>query len=72
MSVIAISTDKNTVTVGATIHRFHPDIIDCGQCSLFRECCALQNTVENEFPFPCVQENRPDGQYGNFQLLDPA
>lgn len=69
MANIQISTDKNTVTCDGTDHNFHSgDGSTCGTCTLFKQCCALQESVANEFPFPCVSDNRPDKQYGNFRL----
>jgi len=69
MQNITISPDKNTITVVDTTHKFHPgEKHTCKTCSLFRECCQLQETVANEFPFPCILENRPDNKFGNFQM----
>jgi len=68
MANIQISPDKNTVTSDGIDHLFHPGLEDsCEACTLFQKCCELQETVANEFPFPCVAENRTDGKYGNFQ-----
>ena len=68
MENIQISTDKNTVTSNSKVHRFrNGSNNNCNTCSLFKECCDLQETVANEFPFACVSENRTDNKYGNFQ-----
>ena len=69
MDNIIISPDKNTVTIGTDIHKFNTgDSDNCDVCTLFKKCCQLQETVESEFPFPCVATERNDDQYGNFQL----
>jgi len=73
MDNIEISTDKNTVTIGTDIHKFNSQIkIEvCDVCSLYHQCVELQETVESEFPFPCVDIERNDGQQGNFKLVTP-
>ena len=68
MANITISPDKNTVTSDNKVHKFNKGSKNsCNDCSLFKECCELQETVANEFPFACVSENRTDKKYGNFQ-----
>jgi len=72
MDKIIISTDKNTVTVGTEVHKFHAGSDHtCDVCTLFKECCKLQETEETEFPFPCVAIERVDRKYGNFQSIQP-
>ena len=68
MANIQISPDKNTVISDNEVHKFNKGSHNtCSTCSLFEECCELQETVVNEFPFACVADNRTDKEYGNFQ-----
>ena len=68
MTNIQISPDKNTVISDNEVHKFNKGSHNtCSTCSLFEECCELQETVVNEFPFACVADNRTDKEYGNFQ-----
>lgn len=69
MKTIIISEDDNKITIGDEIHNFNPGSEStCEDCTMFTKCCELQETVENEFPFPCVAMNRTDGLSGNFIL----
>jgi len=70
MENIQISPDKNRVTIHGIEYHFNTDVNEdtiCHECHLYEKCVELQETVENEFPFPCG-EDRDDNQFGNFKL----
>ncbi len=74
ISEIKVSKDQNTVTVMGIEHMFEegkPETKPCQECSLIDRCIQLQETVWHEFPFPCAEESRDDGKFGNFKRKEP-
>lgn len=70
MNDITISADQNRIISDGIEHIFQPEQDSneqCKYCSLFNKCVELQPTVENEFPFPCIAENRIDKDHGYFK-----
>jgi len=73
MSEITISPDQNRIISEGIVHVFIPEkdsSEQCKYCSLFSKCVELQSTVANEFPFPCIAENRLDEDHGFFTQIN--
>ncbi len=66
-----VSADENIVAIHQNSYWFIRSNNGCYKCELSKDCCKISSIKgENEFPFPCLSDNRIDKRNGLFLSND--